>query len=80
MSKKAKINAENMYLSARLEAKLAQAETYPLTVIEAPMGYGKTTGMRFFSEKEGIALCVDLRFRFLAGLFLAAVLPGFFSD
>ena len=52
MSKKAKINAENMYLSARLEAKLAQAETYPLTVIEAPMGYGKTTGMRFFLKKR----------------------------
>lgn len=41
-----------MYLSARLEAKLAQAETYPLTVIEAPMGYGKTTGMRFFLKKR----------------------------
>lgn len=25
---------------------------YPLTVIEAPMGYGKTTGMRFFLKKR----------------------------
>lgn len=48
MARKTKINPENMYLSPRLTSKLAQISNYPLTTIEAPMGYGKTMGMRSY--------------------------------
>ena len=61
MSKKANINTENLYLSERIESRLMQMKDYPLTVVEAPMGYGKTTCMRFFSEEERDPLCLDFR-------------------
>ena len=54
MSKKANINTENLYLSERIESRLMQMKDYPLTVVEAPMGYGKTTCMRFFLKKREI--------------------------
>ncbi len=52
MMKKMKINPENMYISQRLTDRLAQMERYPLTVIEAPMGYGKTMGVRSYLKRR----------------------------
>ena len=54
MSKKANINTENLYLSERIESRLMQMKDYPLTVVEAPMGYGKRTCMRFLVKKRVI--------------------------
>ena len=55
MLKKVKINPENMYISKRLTDRLSQMEHYPLTVIEAPMGYGKTMGVRSYLKKNMIS-------------------------
>ena len=55
MLKRMKVNPENMYLSQRLTDRLSQMKNYPLTVIEAPMGYGKTMGVRSYLKKNMIA-------------------------
>ena len=52
MSKKANINTENLYLSERIESRLMQMKDYPLTVVEAPMGYGKTTAVNWYLEER----------------------------
>lgn len=47
-------NTQNLYLSKRLTVALEQIPQYPLTVIEAPMGYGKTTAVREYAAKTGV--------------------------
>ena len=58
MLKRMKVNPENMYLSQRLTDRLSQMKNYPLTVIEAPMGYGKTMGSAFLFEEKYDRLCL----------------------
>ncbi len=44
----------NILKRKRINARLDQLTSYPLTIIEAPMGYGKTTAVRQYFEKSGI--------------------------
>lgn len=43
-------NIANLYFSARIKEDLKGIFDYPLTMVEAPMGYGKTTAIRYFLE------------------------------
>lgn len=44
------------YFSPRLLAALTGILSSPLTVIEAPMGYGKTVAVREFLRRENLAV------------------------
>lgn len=48
MPKKKQYNTRRLYFSNRIIAALNEIFNYPLTIIEAPMGYGKTTAIRNF--------------------------------
>ncbi|MEA4925967.1 MAG: LuxR C-terminal-related transcriptional regulator [Syntrophomonadaceae bacterium] len=39
---------------ARIDAALLAAFDYPLTILEAPMGYGKTTAVKMFTRNQGV--------------------------
>lgn len=43
---KSKYYQQKIYLSDRLKSQLAQIPHFPLTVVEAPSGFGKTTAVR----------------------------------
>ncbi len=45
-----------LYLSNRLVDELNNIFKFPLTVVQAPMGYGKTTATREFLKKSGFTL------------------------
>jgi LuxR family maltose regulon positive regulatory protein len=47
-------NAIPFYFSERLKADLAVLPETPLTIVEAPVGYGKTTAVREFLDRNGI--------------------------
>jgi LuxR family maltose regulon positive regulatory protein len=50
-------NAKAVYMRNSLSQALQEIWEYPLTVVEAPMGYGKTTAVReFFTDCESEAL------------------------
>lgn len=44
----------NILKRKRIDALLDQWSSYPLTIVEAPMGYGKTTAVRQYFENQGI--------------------------
>ena len=46
MLKNKRHNTQSLYFSEELTAALKKITDYPLTVIEAPMGYGKTTAVK----------------------------------
>jgi len=46
MPKNKRHNTQSRYFSEQLTAALKKITDYPLTVIEAPMGYGKTTAVK----------------------------------
>lgn len=46
MPKKRQYNSKNLYFSEQITEKMNGFLDYPLTVVEAPMGYGKTTLVR----------------------------------
>lgn len=46
MTKQKQENTKNIYLSDKLIKELDAIFNYPLTIVEAPMGYGKTTAVR----------------------------------
>ena len=46
MLKNKRHNTQSLYFSEQLTAALKKITHYPLTVIEAPMGYGKTTAVK----------------------------------
>ncbi|MDR1243457.1 MAG: hypothetical protein LBM00_11875, partial [Deltaproteobacteria bacterium] len=48
------LNAGPFYFSERLAANLAVLMKTPLTIVEAPVGYGKTTAVREFLDGNGI--------------------------
>ena len=54
MAGKQKMEMKKIYISDRLRAKIAQSEAYPVTVIEAPLGFGKTEAMRYYLKEEQI--------------------------
>jgi LuxR family maltose regulon positive regulatory protein len=39
---------------ARIDAALFAVFEYPLTILEAPMGYGKTTAVKMFTRNQGV--------------------------
>ena len=45
---------QGVYFSDRLTAALERIPNYPLTVVEAPMGYGKTTAVKEYVTKAGV--------------------------
>lgn len=53
MRKPNRNNAPGLYFSERLAAALERIPEYPLTVIEAPMGYGKTTAVKEYAARAG---------------------------
>jgi len=46
MQKSEKYNTRSLYFSERITNAMRRIPDYPLTIIEAPMGYGKTTAVR----------------------------------
>ena len=54
MFKNKRPNSRSLYFSDRLTEVLSQIPEYPLTVMEAPMGYGKTTAIQEYAAKTGI--------------------------
>ena len=46
MRKNKKYNARALYFSELITNAMRQIADYPLTIVEAPMGYGKTTAVR----------------------------------
>ena len=53
MFKNKRPNSRSLYFSDRLTEVLSQIPEYPLTVMEAPMGYGKTTAIQEYAAKTG---------------------------
>lgn len=45
---------QRLYFPKRITELLSNVPDYPLTVIEAPMGYGKTTAVREYLIKSGV--------------------------
>lgn len=48
-----KFNPNQIYLSKKLEDRLKTIFDYPLSIIEAPTGYGKTTAVKEYLKKLG---------------------------
>jgi LuxR family maltose regulon positive regulatory protein len=48
------LNTKSFYFSERLKAELAVLLKTPLTIVEAPAGFGKTTAVREFLDGNGI--------------------------
>lgn len=46
------LNVKNLYFTRRITDALGKIFTHPLTVVEAPMGYGKTTAVREYLSKN----------------------------
>ncbi|WP_243157996.1 MalT transcriptional regulator family protein [Aminipila terrae] len=62
MLKTKKYNTKSLYFSERITKALEGILEYPLTIVEAPMGYGKTTAVREFlknSEVNTLWLRID---------------------
>jgi LuxR family maltose regulon positive regulatory protein len=53
MAKTRKCNTRSIYLSNRIREALGEISDHPLTVVEAPMGYGKTTAVREYLNMAG---------------------------
>jgi LuxR family maltose regulon positive regulatory protein len=47
---------QNNYISPRLKEQLSRITAYPLSVLEAPMGYGKTTAIRAYFASEPVKI------------------------
>ena len=54
MKSKIKYNTRALYFTEKISEKIERVTDYPLTVIQAPMGYGKTTTMKQLLNKENI--------------------------
>lgn len=52
--RKRQYNTKNLYFSRRIIRSLEGILDYPLTIIEAPVGYGKTTSIREYLRNAGI--------------------------
>ena len=47
-----KFNPNQIYISKRLEDRLKTIYDYPVTLVEAPTGYGKTTVLREYLKSH----------------------------
>lgn len=52
MKMAAQINLKTLYFSKKLEDNLDNIKQFPLTVLEAPSGFGKTTALNYFFGKD----------------------------
>ena len=52
MGRQKKINPAVLYFPAGIQEKLCYLRQYPLTVIHAPAGFGKSTALRRFFEQN----------------------------
>ncbi|NLD88540.1 MAG: LuxR family transcriptional regulator, partial [Clostridiales bacterium] len=43
---------DGIFITQRLKAKLSKISSYPITTVIAPMGYGKTTAIRWWSTRR----------------------------
>ena len=44
-------NTNEVYVNEKLTEKIDKINSHPLTVVEAPMGYGKTTAIKIYLNK-----------------------------
>ena len=49
---KRKVNLNTLYFSDRLQAELRGIGRHALTLVVAPMGYGKTTAVQWFLDRR----------------------------
>ncbi len=56
MSAKEACHADALYFTKKLSSRLKLVPGFGLTVMEAPMGYGKTTAMRFFMQTANMKI------------------------
>ena len=42
----------DIFISERLKRRLNEVNTYPITTVIAPMGFGKTTAMNWWSKRQ----------------------------
>lgn len=54
MARKGRYNTGSLYLSGRMTTALDAILDHPLTIIEAPLGYGKTTSVREYLRNAGV--------------------------
>lgn len=54
MAKVKVFNISAVYLTAAFKMQMEMVMQYPCTLVEAPMGYGKTTGVREFFKNKNI--------------------------
>ena len=54
MPKAKQYNTRSLYFPSRIRNAMEGILKHPLTIIEAPMGYGKTTATREFLSKAGV--------------------------
>ncbi len=47
-------NTKNLYFPTRIKRALERITEHPLTIIEAPLGYGKTTAVREYLRNAGV--------------------------
>ena len=47
-------NTNEVYVNEKLTEKIGKINSYPLTVVEAPMGYGKTTAIKIYINKFSV--------------------------
>lgn len=69
-------NLQTLYFPKRLSAVFANIKNYPLTIIEAPAGFGKTTALDLFFSDEYFKT-VQVYRRTLFGGGLAGIWNGF---
>ena len=48
-----KHDTRSLYFTKGITEAVGKIFQYPLTIVEAPMGYGKTTAVREFLSKRG---------------------------
>jgi len=56
MQKPKKNQTRSLFFSERITEALNGIFDHPLTIVEAPMGYGKTTAVREYLNKAGVNL------------------------
>ena len=62
-------NTNEVYVNEKLTEKIGKINSYPLTVVEAPMGYGKTTAIKIYLNKIKSYGKMKLKYFIIAFLF-----------